>query len=181
MYKRAKTKTAPHRLLTLRPGRARPALSQAHVSLFSHHIWYRGSRMSHEQISSTDHHRNMEGVRSERLGNGPAFARRPPDRQTLGGSRAAALGLRALAGRAAQVYCTQTPQACAVGGSCRRSAKVEGSDWLLSGEASGLGPGSRAGGLGIDHSSVFATRGLGSPQYEATAASLSERPSHAAS
>ena len=84
--------------------------------MFSHHIWYRGSRMSHEQITSTDHHRNMEGVRSERLGNGPAFARRPPDRQTLGGSRAAALGLRALAGRAAQVYCTQTPQACAVGG-----------------------------------------------------------------
>ena len=29
--------------------------------------------------------------------------------------RAAALGLRALAGRAAQVYCTQTPQACAGG------------------------------------------------------------------
>ncbi len=49
--------------------------------------------MSHEQISSTDHHRNMEGVRSERLGNGPAFARRPPDRQTLGG-RALGLALR---------------------------------------------------------------------------------------
>ena len=149
--------------------------------LISQDIWYRGSRMSHEQITSTDHHRNMEGVRSERLGNGPAFARRPPDRQTLGGSRASALGIRALAGRAAQVYCTQTPQACAVGGGCRPSAKVEGSDRLLSGEASGLGPGSRAGGLGIDHSSVFVTRGLGSPQYEATATSLSERPSHAAS
>ena len=121
------------------------------------------SRMSHEQISSTDHHRNMEGVRSERLGNGPAFARRPPDRQTLGGSRAAALGLRALAGRAAQVYCTQTPQACAVGGGCRRSAKVEGSDWLLSGEASGLGPGSRAGGLGIDHSRYLQRVGLVRP------------------
>ena len=149
------------------------------LALFSQDFWYRGSRMSHEQTTSTEDHRNVEGMRSELLSNSPAVGDRPPDRQTLGGPRAAALGLRALAGGAAPVYSSQTAEAGAVGRGGRPGTGVARSDGLLSGEAGGVGPGSGAGGLGVDHSSVSATRGLGPPQYEATAPALPERPSHA--
>ena len=149
------------------------------ASLFSHHFWYRGSRMSHEQTTSTDDHRNVEGMWSEQLGSSPAFGHRPPDRQTLGGPRAAALGLRALAGGAAPVYSSQTAEAGAVGGGGRPGTGVARSDGLLSGEAGGVGPGPGAGGLRVDHSSVSAAGGLGPPQYEATAPPFPERPSHA--
>ena len=66
--------------------------------LFSHNLRYRACRMGHGKNTDTNHHSNVEGMRSEQLGGSPSVRHRPPDRQALGGPRAATLGLRPLAG-----------------------------------------------------------------------------------
>ena len=57
--------------------------------------------MSHVKSTDTDYHRNVENMRSELLSSSPPARHRSSDRQALGGSRAATLGLRPLAGGAA--------------------------------------------------------------------------------
>ena len=149
------------------------------TAVFSHNIWYRACTISHAKSSDTDYHRDMESMWTELLRGSSSVRHRPPDRKALGGSGEATLGLRPLAGSEAPVHGSQTPQAGAAGGGCRPGTRMARSDWLLSGEAGGLGPGTWPGDFGIDHSSVFTPGGVGPPQYQAAAAPLSERPSHA--
>ena len=53
--------------------------------------------MGHGKNTDTNHHSNVEGMRSEQLDGSPSVRHRPPDRQALGGPRAATLRLRPLA------------------------------------------------------------------------------------
>ena len=118
-------------------------------------------RMGHDKSTDTNHNRDVESIRSEYLGSSPPVRDRPADGQALDEPRAATPGLRALARGGAPVHCSQTSQASAMGRGWRQGTKVEGSDRLLSGEAGGLGPGSGAGSVGVDHPSVSTAGGGG--------------------
>ena len=91
------------------------------------------------------------------VGYSPAYC------PVLGGPRETTLGVRTLAGSAALVHRSQTAEADAGGRGGLPGTGVARSNGLLSGEAGGVGAGSGAGGLSVDHSSVFAAGGLVRP------------------